>query len=559
MNNLSRCLVIILCLVFMSHARSEVIYNIKFSPPSPASLPLNEHLNITFNYTSTQPDGIRIFVIPITNGEPPPLYAVSPSPLYPAGSGIGSGYVTILSGDVVVDSILFMIKNSDEIEVLMQFYVPVNFHFSENAFTDIVMTPTSPAPLQFMNLVTMTFNYTTSQAAGVRIQPIPYTHGHPTPHYGVSSSILHPVGSGSISKVFTIMSGDTLVDSVQLRMYDSSFTIVLLEIYIPVQYHFANNAISNVQCDISSPAALPLGQDLNFTFNYTSNHSGGGWIFTRPFTHGALSPNYAASGGAPFDSGDGSGTGYFTIDDGDVWVDSIRFQMTNSEQSVVLLDYFVPVTYHFGNHAITNIHFSPTSPAYFTNGPLDTCTFNYTTNEPESVVIDAVPFSDGSKTPHSSWSPSPFSPPGTGSDTTDFNVLSGNAVVDSIRFRMYDSTLSEVLFEFFVPVDFYYGSGIPVGVKKYNSDISSSFRLSQNYPNPFNPNTMIEYQLPRQSHVTLRVYDVLGREVATLVNRLEAPGHKSVIFDASRFASGVYYYRLQAGNFIETKKLVLLK
>jgi len=87
----------------------------------------------------------------------------------------------------------------------------------------------------------------------------------------------------------------------------------------------------------------------------------------------------------------------------------------------------------------------------------------------------------------------------------------------------------------------------------------SGFLLKQNYPNPFNPSTTIRYELPRASHVTLTVYDVLGQEVATLVDGLEEPGYKSVEWNASAVASGVYFYRLQAGDFIQSMKLVLKK
>jgi len=86
-----------------------------------------------------------------------------------------------------------------------------------------------------------------------------------------------------------------------------------------------------------------------------------------------------------------------------------------------------------------------------------------------------------------------------------------------------------------------------------------AFRLGQNYPNPFNPTTTISYQLPAQSHVTLRVYDVLGNEVATLVDSFEEAGEKSVQFNATNIAGGVYFYRLQAGDFVASKKLLLLK
>jgi hypothetical protein len=86
-----------------------------------------------------------------------------------------------------------------------------------------------------------------------------------------------------------------------------------------------------------------------------------------------------------------------------------------------------------------------------------------------------------------------------------------------------------------------------------------AFALSQNYPNPFNPATVISYQLPVSSQITLKVYDVLGREVVTLVNEPKAAGNYTATFDASKFSSGIYFYRLQAGSFIQTKKMVLVK
>ena len=102
----------------------------------------------------------------------------------------------------------------------------------------------------------------------------------------------------------------------------------------------------------------------------------------------------------------------------------------------------------------------------------------------------------------------------------------------------------------------------------------SSFELFQNYPNPFNPSTKIKYEIPDQarndktavtlsgveeSNVTLKVYDILGREVATLVNSEQMPGSYSVVFNASGLTSGLYFYKLSSGGFISTKKMILIK
>ena len=101
--------------------------------------------------------------------------------------------------------------------------------------------------------------------------------------------------------------------------------------------------------------------------------------------------------------------------------------------------------------------------------------------------------------------------------------------------------------------------GTIVNVEKNNESIPTKYSLKQNYPNPFNPETVISYQLPVMSKVELKVYDVLGREVATLVNKEQSAGTYEVQFDASNLTSGIYFYRLMSGEYSETKKMLILK
>src|SRR5574338_29578 len=96
-------------------------------------------------------------------------------------------------------------------------------------------------------------------------------------------------------------------------------------------------------------------------------------------------------------------------------------------------------------------------------------------------------------------------------------------------------------------------------VEETKSALPAMFSLSQNYPNPFNPSTTISYQIPSQQFVTIKVYDVLGNEVATLVNEYKNAGSYEVDINASKLSSGVYFYKLQAGSFVQTKKMILLK
>lgn len=91
------------------------------------------------------------------------------------------------------------------------------------------------------------------------------------------------------------------------------------------------------------------------------------------------------------------------------------------------------------------------------------------------------------------------------------------------------------------------------------TEIPKEYSLAQNYPNPFNPTTKINYDLPKAGNVTMRVYDITGREVYTLVNQLQQAGSYSVTFNGANFASGIYFYKIQAGNFSQIKRMVLIK
>ena len=111
----------------------------------------------------------------------------------------------------------------------------------------------------------------------------------------------------------------------------------------------------------------------------------------------------------------------------------------------------------------------------------------------------------------------------------------------------------------------YYNTGgiyynpVVMSIINISAEIPEIFSLSQNYPNPFNPVTMIKFALPKASFVTLKVYDMLGREVAELVNGTKSAGQYIVDFDASSLTSGIYFYRLETNGFVDVKRMVVLK
>ncbi len=98
-----------------------------------------------------------------------------------------------------------------------------------------------------------------------------------------------------------------------------------------------------------------------------------------------------------------------------------------------------------------------------------------------------------------------------------------------------------------------------VGINQISTEIPNKFSLFQNYPNPFNPMTNVKFQIPNSGFVKLIVYDLLGKEIQTLVNKQLSPGTYEVDFEGSNLPSGVYYYKFESGAFTETKKMVLVK
>ena len=139
-------------------------------------------------------------------------------------------------------------------------------------------------------------------------------------------------------------------------------------------------------------------------------------------------------------------------------------------------------------------------------------------------------------------------------------VARGSSALNSIEMMRHYAQSSRLLYN----SNF---SNLFAGIKQPDENIIEGFKLYENYPNPFNPSTKISYQLPVASHVTLKVYDVLGNEIASLVDEYKSEGKYEIEFNASNLASGIYFYQLktdqsnvgQARNFTETKKMILMR
>lgn len=146
----------------------------------------------------------------------------------------------------------------------------------------------------------------------------------------------------------------------------------------------------------------------------------------------------------------------------------------------------------------------------------------------------------------------------TFSDVTDTLITINNDMNNQVFNFLFDKEPVNLVFDPLANIVLKAGNTILVSVED-DEVLPTEFRLEQNYPNPFNPSTIIKFTLPETEIVTLKIYDVTGKEVAVLLDEEKSAGLHSIEFDASGLASGTYYYKLQAGNNIETCKMLLLK
>lgn len=138
-----------------------------------------------------------------------------------------------------------------------------------------------------------------------------------------------------------------------------------------------------------------------------------------------------------------------------------------------------------------------------------------------------------------------------------FNIFNGSDNINSLFFN--DNNTGYAVGDFGYILKTTNGGGIFVNVETENENIPSTYNLHQNYPNPFNPITKIEFDIPEKNNVQLIVYNMLGKQVATIVNSELEAGHHSFGFDGTNHSSGIYFYRLETENFSQTKKMLLVK
>lgn len=338
---------------------------------------------------------------------------------------------------------------------------------------------------------------------------------------------------------------------------------------------------------IDSLTALVTGSSANATFVYRTTNGGANWIQVFTQNGGFIDAIWMGNSQAGFMYGDpvgGRWSLWGTIDGGITW-DSVQFRLSQAGNEAGWNNafFFDPISQAvwFGTnntriYRSTNLIFWSTQVTTGQANSSALC-FSTPTNGMTGGTEILLTTNSGA-----TWNSTASALPGTGNVTGITGILSSWWVV-RLAPQIYATFNDGANWtsQYTAPSGNYTHitksrTGTPtlyavrdnggiskatdvVGVKHYSNDIPEQYDLRQNYPNPFNPKTVIKYYIPVNNYVRLTVYDMIGKEIATLVNEIKTAGIHEVEWDGSNYSSGIYFYSIKTDNFTETRKMDLVK
>lgn len=510
-----------------------------------------QQVTVSMGYVTDEPGGIRIFARPFTNGNLTPGYGASGSPVY-SGSGTATGTFTINSGNAVVDEIRIEVYNADQSQLLRRMWIPVNFRFGSVGVNNFSFSDDPElTSLLLGEDFSCSFHYQVNYPGGVRIFVRPFTNGNLTPGYSASGSGIYTGSGANGGGNIRINSGKNVrVDSLRVKIVSADQSVDIDEFFIPVNVYYSTVKVTGITPQAGN---FPFNnEDRSVLFQYSTTESAGVRIFPRPWTNGALTPNYGASG-SPLYSGSGSGNGTFTITNGNQRVDHIRFNVTSADQSETLLQIWSPVEYCFGNLLIENVQLCPTSPARLELNNRVNIHYGLYNDEGQPVRIFVRPFTQGSPSPAYAASGSPSYAVGSGLADDYFTITTGGVVVDQLRFQITTEDQSAVLAEYFIPVRYTFGNPT-VSV----TDPLNLVEATSVYPNPAGDVAFLSVSLQKEARASAYVTDLTGRRVLELGRRtLSALTPELFQIPVSTLRPGLYMVVVEGEQFRQSSKLVV--
>ncbi len=317
-------------------------------------------------------------------------------------------------------------------------------------------------------LARVVFDFEVTNANGARFVVDAYLNGAPVPGRIWGGSSTYPMGTlGTHGNFITFNSGTVEVDQYRVTMFDPVTADILLVMYLPVTYFFGPHAVNDIQLNYTSPSWIRNGDFLTADFSYQTNEAGGVRISARPYTDGALSAGYGASGIALSPVGMGTSSQSITFPSLEGDVDEIRIQMKTADLSTLLLEFFVPVDLHWGANSVTNITFDPPFPECLAWDQPVVVEFDYVTSDPGGCHV----WAQGANAEQNIvggqvYTGSPNEPT-SGHLVREFRMLpdTGEGQFKFVRVLMNDSATTANLLEVFIPVDYPYGPNAIQNVK----------------------------------------------------------------------------------------------
>lgn len=543
-------------------ALAGYIGNVRLTHPTHSYLPNGTRATVDFDYKITNPAGARFRIEPYYGGAPVADYSWSGSALYPAGTGSMQNWFQFSSGSHLVDQYRVRMVTPDWNTTLLEICLPAVYRYGDHGIYNLAFSHTMPSCLDNAEQLAVTFDYASTEAGGVRISARPYTNGSLTPGYSGAGVPLLPA-SGSADQWFTFNAGSVHVDQVRFRMTNADQTAVLLEFFVAVDFDWAPSGFANIAFSPEAPCAMSDGRQLDIEFDYHTDYAGDVYLIATPYFEGESVSGYCSPGTGMFPPGANHHARWINFHDQEAEVDEVRLFMWHSSPAVILAEKSLPVRYHWGPHAVFNQAYTPASPAVLDYSEHVDVTFDYTTEEAGGVRIMNMPYVSELGESTVGTNGLPALPCCAGSSGGFFTVVSGGHTVERVGYWVYDLA-STALWHWFLPVHYVFGepailTAAPPTPELPAAALAGPATLEPIYPNPFNPVTNIPVTMAAAAPARLRVYDLRGRLVRTLVDGPLPAGRTEIAFAAGDLASGVYFCALEVAGTRQTRRMVLMK
>ena len=533
---------------------------ITFDHASPSYLPHSELVTVTIDCKVDSLEGARIHVMPFSSGQMTPNLVSDPGTLVPEGQSTVTRTFGVTSGNHTVDQVRIRMTNAQDTMVLLEFFLPVEYIYGPYGMFNIQIEKSEYSVLARGEDLYIDFDFGSPGPDNVIVFIRPFFDGSPVIGYS-SGGGRGGSPSGSASLRFNFGTPPKDINQVHFKMTNADQSVILLEFDLPVHYFWRAIGISNYSFSRPSPSPVHNSELMEMTFDYYTQLGGGGDILllTEPYFNGSL-----VTGGFPqtrpvIPSGSGSDIRRFGST-GTTYVNQVRLLATTPDQSVTFIDILIPVEYEFRPNVVYNITMEPAAPMKLDFDEMVNVNFDYHKDAATNVDIFAAPYHDGFAVQPVGFIPTASHSAATGSGTYRYKIYDNSNYFDvnRLKIRMNVENSTSVLSHYYFSLNQEWGpstQATPVP----NAGPSRSRILGQNYPNPFNPSTSIPVELTTTGRVVLEIFDIRGRLLRTVADKVMTEGRHEIIFDGSGLPSGQYYYRLQGSGQVQTRTMTLVK